>query len=286
MSHQPPKKVSMRNRTGNFIWLVLSMLVISNYVTAQEVEKIELPPYSKYKDPTTKVWVNTYGKIRVGKRFFWDAQTHFRFQETEETPFVGQIAQIYNRHALGYIYSKKVNFSLGGVVRINFNTDEDSIDRNVVPEWRIWHQYQFAMPLYSAMIYHRIRIEHRWTQGFAENSDYIFRNRWRYMFRAKIPLNDHKLKPKTLYVSPEAELIMQSGKAVVASPMEDLRLTTTLGYILTPRLTVAGGLMYSQGQDLVNGGNYKQSWTMRFHMYYSPDFRRVKNKLPEIHFDD
>ncbi|MDB2606881.1 DUF2490 domain-containing protein [Zobellia sp.] len=276
----------MESRKINFIWLVLFLLIATASVTAQEEEKVELPFESEYKEPKTKLWVNTYGKIRIGKRLFWDAQTHFRFEETKATPFIGQVGQIYNRHAIGYIYSKKVNFSLGGVVRINFNTDEDSEDRNVVPEWRIWHQYQFAQPLYTAMIYHRIRIEHRWTQGFQENSEYIYRNRWRYMFRAKVPLNSHKLKPKTIYVSPEAELIMQSGKAVVGSPMEDLRLTTTFGYIATPRLTFATGLMYSQGQDLTNAGYYKQNWTLRFHMYYSPDFRRVKNKLPEIHLDD
>lgn len=276
----------MRLHKNHIQLSVIFLLMVLSSLKAQEEENEVLPLESTYKDPSTKVWFNTYGKIRIGKRLFWDAQTHFRFQETAETPFIGQVAQIYNRHAIGYIYSKKVNFSLGGVVRINFNTDEESIDRNVVPEWRIWHQYQFAMPLYTAMIYHRLRIEHRWSQGFEENSEYIFRNRWRYMFRAKIPLNSHKLEPRTIYVSPEAELIMQSGKAVVASPMEDLRLTTTLGYIATPRLTFAAGLMYSQGQSLENGGIYKQSWTMRFHMYYSPDFRRVRNKLPEIHLDD
>ena len=276
----------MELKNCHIVLMVILLFGFQGLLFAQEIEQEVLPPYSKYKDPVTKTWFNTYGNIRIGKRFFWDAQTHFRFEETESTPFMGQIAQVYNRHAIGYIYSKKINFSLGGVVRVNFNTDEDSEDRNVVPEWRIWHQYQFAMPLYSAMIYHRIRIEHRWTQGFAENSEYIFRNRWRYMFRAKIPLNDHKLKPKTVYISPEAELIMQSGKQVVASPMEDLRLTTTIGYIATPRLTYAAGVMYSQGQDLVNGGNYKQAWTIRFHVYFSPDFRRVRKKLPEIHMND
>ena len=276
----------MKIKTRPIVFMASLIFGCQGLLYAQEIEQEVLPPYSKYKDPVTKTWFNTYGNIRIGKRFFWDAQTHFRFEETENTPFMGQMAQIYNRHAIGYIYSKKINFSLGGVVRVNFNTDEDSDDRNVVPEWRIWHQYQFAMPLYSAMIYHRIRIEHRWTQGFAENSEYIFRNRWRYMFRAKIPLNDHKLQPKTIYISPEAELIMQSGKQVVASPMEDLRLTTTIGYIATPRLTYAAGLMYSQGQDLANGGNYKQAWTLRFHVYFSPDFRRVRKKLPEIHMND
>ena len=264
--------------------LVLLLLGLSLPVFAQDGEV--LPEESNFKDPKTRVWFNTYGNIRISKRLFWDAQTHFRFEETEDTPFIGQIGQIYNRHAIGYIYSKRINFSLGGVLRINFNTDESSEDRNVVPEWRIWHQYQFAQPVYSAMIYHRIRIEHRWTQGFEDNSEYIFRNRWRYMFRAKVPLNSTKFEPSTIYVSPEAELIMQSGKAVVGSVMEDLRLTTTLGYILTPRLTLAAGLMYSQGQTLENPGDFKQGWTMRFHVYFSPDIRRVKNKLPAIHLYD
>lgn len=262
------------------------LILFTNRAVSQDIGVGILPSESEFKDPKTRVWINTYGNIRISKRLFWIAQTHFRFEETEETPFVGQIGQIYNRHAIGYIYNKKVNAALGGVMRINFNTDESSTDRNVVPEFRIWHQYQFAQPLYNAMIYHRIRIEHRWTQGFEENSDYIFRNRWRYMFRAKIPLNSQKLEPKTLYISPETELIMQSGKAVVGSVMEDLRLTTTLGYILTPRLTVAGGLMYSQGQTLENPGVFKQNWTMRFHVYFSPDFRKVKNKLPSIHLND
>ncbi len=136
------------------------------------------------------------------------------------------------------------------------------------------------------MFYHRIRIEHRWTQGFADDSAYEFRNRWRYMFKMKIPLNSHKLKPKTLFVSPEAELIMQSGKPVVNSPFEDLRLHAQLGYILTPRLTLATGFMYSQGQDLKDGSIYKQAWTARFHVYYAPDFRKIRNKLPAIHMDD
>ncbi len=276
----------MRSITSSFLVVVLLVFGYMGGVYAQETEPEVLPETSQYKGPKTKVWFNTYGNIRIGKRFFWDAQTHFRFQETKNTPFIGQIGQIYNRHAIGYIFDKKTNFRLGGVVRINFNTDEESEDRNVVPEWRIWHQYQFAMPFYSAMLYHRIRIEHRWTQGFADDSNYIFRNRWRYMFRAKIPLNNTKLSPKTLYVSPEAELIMQSGKEVVASPMEDLRLTTTIGYIVNPRLTFAAGVLYSQGQERYNGGYYHQGWTLRFHMYFSPDFRRVKNKLPDVHLTD
>ncbi len=264
--------------------LVVALLSALNL--AAQNTPAELPEYAKFKDPKSKLWINTYGNIRISKRLFWVAQTHFRLQETETTPFVGQVAQVYNRHAIGYIYNKKFNASLGGVLRLNFNTDPLSEGKNLVPEFRIWHQYQFAVPVWSAMIYHRLRLEHRWSKGFNETSDYIYRNRWRYMFRVKQPLNSKKLKTKTLYIAPEMEVIMQSGKAVVASPMEDLRLTTTMGYILTPRLTLAAGLMYSTGQTLENGGNYKQAYTIRVHAYFSPDIRKVRNKLPEIHYRD
>ena len=278
----------MKSCTYNIVFLLLTMAFIPFGLHAQEDGGVVLPTESQFNNPKQRLWINTYGNIRISKRLFWDAQTHFRFTETRATPYVGQIAQIYNRHAIGYIYSKKINFSLGGVLRINFNTNEDELptDRNVVPEYRIWHQYQFAQPLYTAMIYHRIRIEHRWTRGFAENSSFIFRNRFRYLVRGKIPLNSHKLETNTLYIAPEAEVILQGGKQVVGSIYEDLRLTTTLGYILTPRLTVAGGLMYSQGQTFDNPGIFNQNWTIRLHMYFSPDFRKVRNKLPAIHLND
>ena len=277
----------MIKKVQNFTsFLTICCFLVFSQLRAQD-ELEYLPEYSKYKDPSTKYWVNTYGNIRVSNKLFWVAQTHFRFEETEKTPFVGQIGQVYNRHALGYIYSEKINFALGGVLRINFNTDEDDTEgKNAVPEWRIWHQYQFAMKFGRAVSYHRFRIEHRWSKGFADDSEYIFRNRWRYMFRLKIPINKPKVAPKVFYVSPETELIMQSCKEVVASPMEDLRLTTTVGYIFSPQLTVATGLMYNMGQDLSNGGYWKQGWTLRTHLYFSPDFRKAKNKQPKIHFRD
>ena len=262
--------------------VIISYLLLPFKMEAQEY----LPEESKYKDPVTKYWINTYGNFRISDKLFWVAQTHFRFQETEDIAFAGQVAQVYNRHALGYIYSPKINFTLGGVLRINFNTDESSTAKNTVPEWRIWHQYQFALPLGRVIAYHRLRIEHRWTQGFGQDSEFIFRNRWRYMFRLKVPLNSTKIKAKTIYVSPESEIILQSGKAVVDSPLEDLRLSTTVGYVISPNLTVAGGAMYNFGQDLDNGGIFKQGWTIRTHLYYSPDFRKTKNKLPKVHFRD
>lgn len=262
--------------------LAILFFLLFSFSNAQETP----PEQSQFLEPTTKYWLNTYGNIRISKKLFWVAQTHFRFQEKQNTPFVGQIAQLYNRHALGYIYSKQINFALGGVLRLNYDTKNENEEVTVIPEYRIWHQYQFAMPVGTAIAYHRIRIEHRWTRSFKENSEFIFRNRWRYMFRLKIPLNKPKITSNTFYISPEVELIMQSGKPVVGSPLEDLRLHGGLGYIISPKLTVAAGIMYNTGQTLDDAAVWRQGWTIRTHLYFSPDFRNTKKKIPEVHFRD
>lgn len=266
------------------LFLLLICLVVLRSGWSQNTDR---PTQAKFKEPLTLMWVNTYGNMRLTDRLFWVAQTHFRFQQTDNTPFAGQVAQVYNRHALSYLFSKRFITSFGGVLRVNFNTDEVYEDeRRTVPEWRIWHEYQFSLPLSRLMIYHRIRLEHRWTQGFENNSSYIFRNRWRYMLSMKIPINKPKLGPHAFYIAPESEIIMQSGKSVVDSPLEDLRLHTSFGYIINPRLTIATGIMYSIGQELTDGALYKQKFTWRLHVYFSPDFRKIKNKLPDIHRDE
>ena len=260
-----------------FLFLVLLLGAIA------KGQNRDLPETSQFKDAKSRLWINTYGNVRLSDKFFWVAQTHFRFQESKNTPFVGQIAQVYNRHAISYLFSKKFNMSLGGVLRVNFNTDEVLEDeRPTVPEFRIWHEYLFAVPMERLNVYHRIRLEHRWSKGFKDDSKFFFRNRWRYMLNVKIPINKPKLGPQTFYIAPEAELIMQSGKAVINSPMEDLRLHTSFGYIIKPQLTVAAGLMYSMGQELDNGDFYNQKWTVRLHVYFAPDFRKIENRLPKV----
>jgi hypothetical protein len=267
------------------ILLVFILCVAVESTTAQVFDDV-VPEESTYRDLKTKYWLNTYGNIRLSKKLFWVAQTHFRFDETENMPFAGQIAQVYNRHGLGYIVSKDFNVTLGAVFRLDFNTSPTGNTGDVIPEYRIWHQYQFTNFFYNSVIYHRFRIEHRWSRGFGDNDEYIFRNRWRYMFRVKVPLNKPEITSDTWYLGPEAELIMQSGKAVVGSPMEDLRLHTSLGYIFNPKLTAAIGGMYSFGQTLNNPDVFNQSWTIRMHLYFSPDFRKAKSKIPEVHFRD
>jgi len=215
---------------------------------------------------------------------FWVAQTHFRRTESPGLNFAGKWAQVYNRHALSYLVDDHFSVSLGGVLRINFNGDTNEQDeRRTVPEWRIWHEYLWAQHLWRGKVYHRVRLEHRWTRGYEPDAPWNFRNRWRYMLAFKQPINRKHLEVGAFYFGPEVELIMQSGKSVVGNPLEDLRLHASFGYIASTQVRFAAGMMYSFGQVPSEPGVYKQNLTLRTHVYYTPDWRATKRKLPAIH---
>ncbi len=237
--------------------------------------------------PNNNLWLGSYYKFRLSEKWFWRAEFHYRTIGTEQTPFVGQLAQIYNRHAISYIFSPNFNVALGAVFRLDFSPDPNDSDLTpMILEPRIWHEYMFVMPLSNMQLFHRIRIEHRWNTSFSVDSQWIFRNRWRYKIYANIPLNKKTLSPGALTFNPEAELIMQSGKNVVNSPMEDLRLAPTIGYIASPHVSYSAGLMYTLGQNLNDGSVFRQRWILRFNAYISLDFRKQRTMIPSIRFTD
>lgn len=251
----------------------------------------EFPDESIYLEPTTATWFNSYYNVRFSEKFLWAGETHFRMSQTDKVPFVGRPAQLYNRHGIKYMFSKKFNITAGGVLRLNFSPKPgDPMYSPVSLEPRLWHEYLFGLPFSYAgvdfMIYHRIRIEHRWSRSTLKESEYIYRNRYRYKFMMKIPLNNKKLVPGTYYFNPDVELIMHSGKKVIANPMEDLRLYPNFGYIFNPRCSGSMGMMYSSGQQDAFGYTYNQKWIWKFNIYLSIDRRKFQDKIPEINFND
>lgn len=237
---------------------------------------------AQFTNSTSLFWLNTYGNININDKLFVDNQFHFRFREKHNFPMLGQFAQIYARQGLGYIFSKNINATFGTVFRLNNNPNRMANGEvNTTSEFRLWHQYQFAMPLDRVYVYHRLRIEHRWSKGFDLDSEYVYRNRYRYRFNLKIPLNSNVLKEKTFYLAPETEVILQSGKVVGGSPLEDLRLIMAMGYIANRNLIFASSFMHTFGQDLAESSTYNQRFALRFHLYYFLDFENLKrSNLP------
>jgi hypothetical protein len=265
---------------GRFL-LMITVLVASISLFGQERK-------SEFQRPAgTNLWLGSYNKFRLTENMFWRAEFHYRTGGYEETPFIGRMAQIYNRHALDYIVSPDFYVSLGGVLRLDFTPQPGNPElEHVIYEPRIWHEYMFVMRWARFNAYHRIRIEHRWSRTNALDSEWIFRNRWRYKFFMKIPINKSYLGTGTIFLNPDVEILMQSGKSVVDSPMEDLRIYPSVGYIASPSVTYTAGIMYTTGQSLNNGSFYRQRYVIRLNAYVSLDFRKEEKKIPSIRLSD
>lgn len=265
------EKTELMKLILRIVLLILIVVAIQSTLSAQT--------NTDFQPVGGRTWINTYGTFELKNNFFWNAQTHFRYNDPLQSGVLGQFAQLYNRHGIGYVFSKNFNLVGGFVYRFNRNTNfNPTTDQRTTSEWRIWHQYQFVSPFPRFNVYQRLRIEHRWSRGFSKDADFIFRNRFRYQLNVKIPLNKTQLKEDTFYLSPEAELIMQSGPTVGGSPMEDLRLVMAVGYIVNYRMIVSSGFMYSFGQDLSDPYMYGQNLTFKFHVYYFFNLKKLTSR--------
>lgn len=261
-------------------WLFIS--IHQNELIAQE-----RPNESVIQSPSTSLWLGTYGRFRLGEKLYWDAQFHYRTNEFDGTPYIGRLAQIYNRHGLNYMVTPNFSVTLGPVLRLNFNQNPGNPNfTSLRLEPRIWHEYLFSMPFKRLTLFHRLRFEHRWSRGNAIDADWIYRDRWRYKIFANIPLNTRKMQPGTFFFTPDVEIIMQSGKPVVDSPLEDLRINPTIGYIANPRVKYTASMMYTTGQQLNRGWEYNSRWILRLNVYVSLDFRKFEEKVQETKIED
>ncbi|KAB1065497.1 DUF2490 domain-containing protein [Salibacter halophilus] len=273
----------MINHLKIVIHSVLILLISSTGFSQEQ----ELEP--SFGEMGYNTWLSSYNKFQLTDKLYWAAEMHYRRAgEASNTPFVDRMSKIYNRHGLNYVFSNRFNITAGGVLRLDFTPEPGNTDYEyLIIEPRIWHQYLFAIPFSRFMVYHRFRIEHRWTRGFeVGDTDWQFRNRWRYNFYMKIPLNNKQLKPGTIYLSPSIETIAQTGKSVVGSFIEDIRFYTNVGYIASPRVSSSVGMMYTTGQNLNDPTHYRRRWVFRVSAYISLDFRKEEEKIPSIKLSD
>jgi hypothetical protein len=268
----------------NFKWpiVIFFLFFASAAILAQDQ-----PTNMRFSEPTTFLWLGNYGTFRLSDKFFWTGEFHYRRTQYNDVPFVGRMAQLYNRHGVMWVPTKRFSMTLGGVLRFDFTPEPGNADFEAfVLEPRIWHEYMFVMPFEKFMVYHRLRFEHRWSRRANIGDDYIFRNRYRYKFQMKIPINSDKLMPGTWYLSPDIEIIMQSGKSITSQPLEDLRLFPHVAYIANSRWTYSGGLMWTTGQEFFDSALYRNRWIARLNVYLSLDFRKFESKIPQIRIMD
>ena len=95
---------------------------------------------------------------------------------------------------------------------------------------------------------HRFMLEQRWIGRYSNISlgkedEYVYMNRFRYMFRAQIPLNGREITDKTPYAAIYDEVFVGFGKNVNENVFDQNRLGLLIGYRFSPKVRIEGGFL-------------------------------------------
>lgn len=246
-------------------------------------------PRAKTNPPTTGLWLGLYTKFRLSEKLYYYAETHYRRQNSYDNrlDFAGRMSKVYNRHGLTYLANKYFEVTAGPVVVLRYTPQPGNPEyKKMVPEYRLWHQWLFIQPQMGRLkVYHQFRFEHRFKRSNAVGAEYKYTNRYRYKLYGYIPINKSYLSDGAFFLYPSAELFLQSGKSVVYNPMEDIRIYTSVGYIINKNYMVFAGHMWTLGQGST-GFDYSQSHVIRLNLYVNFDLRSPRRAIPKVHMDD
>jgi hypothetical protein len=241
--------------------------------------------------PTTTLtetgnWNGVYIKARLTNKIGYYGEHHYRLRNSADDlyDFVGRRRQVYNRAGINIFFHKYFEFVIGPTLVFNYSpTPQNENHETYNLEPRIWHQWLFITPEMGRLkLYHQFRFEHRWKKnGFTVDDPFDYTNRYRYKVFAYIPINKPRIEEKTLFISPSAEIFMQTGGSILYSPFEDFRTYNGIGYVLNQNITFFAGHMWTIGQS-ASSFNYRTTHILRFNVMIGIDGRRIDKKLPVI----
>lgn len=233
----------------------------------------------------TGIWYGLYLKGKLTNKIGYYGEHHLRYRNDiqDVNSFIGRKRQLYNRAGINIFFNENIEAVIGPTLVLNYTPDpENSNFEKVVYEPRIWHQWLFIMPkLGRTKLYHQFRFEHRWKRDNDEGAEHDYTNRFRYKLFAYVPINKKKIEVNTLFFSPSAEIFMHTGKSIVYHPLEDFRTYNGIGYVLSPKITLFAGHMWTIGQKR-SGYEYRTSHILRFNVFAGLDFRKLESKLPQL----
>ncbi|MEJ7694729.1 DUF2490 domain-containing protein [Daejeonella sp.] len=95
---------------------------------------------------------------------------------------------------------------------------------------------------------HRFMLEQRWVGRYSDASlekedEYVYTNRFRYMYRAQIPLKGREISSKTPYAAVYDEVLIGFGKNVNENVFDQNRFGLLLGYRFSPKVRIEGGFL-------------------------------------------
>ena len=207
-------------------------------------------------------WYNYFGTFKVSEKF--GIHTEYQFRRNE---IITEWQQSLLRVGVNYQLNPNIQFRLGYAWIETFPYGEIPINGmgKDFTEHRLFQMATITDKVGILDLSHRFMLEQRWI-GTYSNADlttedeYVFLNRFRYMFRLQIPLKGSEIKDKTPFLAAYDEVFIGFGENVNENVFDQNRIGILLGYQFNSSLRVEGGYLnqiVQLGRE-VNGSNVFQ----------------------------
>lgn len=235
--------------------LLLTFLFLNGLVSYSQNTRIT--------DPNTIGWYAFTANIKLNNT--WSLNSEFQWRRDE---LITEPMQNLWRTGLNYTVNPKLGIRLGYALVETFNYGDIPLNNfgKQFTEHRSWQMVNLSDKIRSFELSHRFMLEQRWIGRYSnaslENEDqFIFSNRFRYMFRLQIPLKGNSIGDNTPYAAVYDEVLIGFGKNVNENVFDQNRLGILLGYRFSSKVRIEGGYLnqIAQLSREVNGRNVFQN---------------------------
>jgi len=208
-------------------------------------------------------WYNYFGTFKISQKF--GIHTEYQFRRNE---IITEWQQSLLRVGVNYQPDPKIQFRLGYAWVETFPYGEIPINGmgKDFTEHRLFQMVTITDKISIVDFSHRFMLEQRWVGRYSnanltKEDEYLFLNRFRYMFRMQIPLKGKEIKDKTPYLAVYDEVFIGFGKNVNANVFDQNRVGILLGYRFTKNIRIEAGYVNQTLQlgRQINGQNIFQN---------------------------
>lgn len=213
-------------------------------------------------DPNTIGWLAYSGTIKLNQK--WSLHTELQLRRDR---LITDPQQNLYRTGINYSLNNKLSLRAGYALAETFNYGDIPLN-NLGKQFTEHRIYQMATLNDKSGIFefsHRFMLEQRWIGRYTNTSltkedDFVYWNRFRYMFRTNVPLKGRTIVDKTPYLAIYDEIMIGFGKNVNENIFDQNRLAILLGYRFSPKVRLEGGYLnqIAQLSREVNGSNVFQ----------------------------
>ncbi|HEY1010890.1 MAG: DUF2490 domain-containing protein [Daejeonella sp.] len=217
---------------------------------------------TRLKDKNSIGWYAFNASLKLDPK--WSLTGEFQWRRDH---VISDPQQAVYKLAVNHLVAPGLNIRAGVALADTYNYGDIPVNGmgKQFTEYRTYQMAGLSNKTGIAENNHRFMLEQRWVGRYSDASlnkedEYVYTNRFRYMYRLQIPLKGKAIADNTPYAAVYDEIFIGFGENVGENVFDQNRFGLLLGYRFSPQIRIEGGFLSQIAQfgREINGRNVFQ----------------------------